>query len=296
MGKNTKTGLILEDGGMRAGFVAGALMALMDKEFIDFDYAIGISASVPSLAYFAAGQRKEIESIWRDELSTPRLLCYENIPTTFLSASPKRPILDIDYLVYEVFKKKYPVDVSAILRNKMICKFGVTEVKKAELDYLTPGDKDIYETMKAALAVPGCYPRTVCLDGCEYVDGGTVNLLPLEALQKIEDLDKIVCILSRPPNCDAEPPTLLNRVLLWRYFRKYDWMLNKIYEATHKYNEKIDLLKRLANAETGGTFIIFPDELPPVKFLSRDHSKINRTIDLGYRKVEKIQKEIAGFI
>jgi predicted patatin/cPLA2 family phospholipase len=30
-------GLVLEGGGMRAGFVAGALMALMDKGLTDFD-------------------------------------------------------------------------------------------------------------------------------------------------------------------------------------------------------------------------------------------------------------------
>ena len=100
-------GLILEGGGMRAGFVAGVLMALMDRGLVDFDRAVAVSASVPSLAYFAAGQREEIERVWRNELNTPKLVCYRNIPATSLALSKKRPFLDIDYLIYDVLKKKY---------------------------------------------------------------------------------------------------------------------------------------------------------------------------------------------
>ena len=100
--------LILEGGGMRAGFTAGALMALSDTGLVNFDVAMAVSASIPSLAYFTAGQREELETVWREELNTPKLVCYRNIPAASIALSPKRPVLDIDYLVYEVFKKKYP--------------------------------------------------------------------------------------------------------------------------------------------------------------------------------------------
>ena len=98
-------GLILEGGGMRAGFVAGAIMALMDMGLTGFDVAVAVSASVPTLAYFAAGQREEMEQVWRTELNTPKLVCYRNIPAASLILSAKRPILDIDYLIYDVFEK-----------------------------------------------------------------------------------------------------------------------------------------------------------------------------------------------
>ncbi len=96
-------GLILEGGGMRAGFVAGALMALMDEGFTDFNIAVAVSASVPTLAYFSSGQRREMEAVWRGELNTPKLVCYRNIPAASLTLSIKRPLLDIDYLIYDVF-------------------------------------------------------------------------------------------------------------------------------------------------------------------------------------------------
>ncbi|MFP4036250.1 MAG: patatin-like phospholipase family protein, partial [Desulfobacteraceae bacterium] len=98
-------GLVLEGGGMRAGFVAGALMAIMDMGLLEhFDTAVAVSASIPTLAYAAAGQRQDMEKVWREELNTPKLVCYKNIPAASLSPSSKRPVLDIDYLVFEVFK------------------------------------------------------------------------------------------------------------------------------------------------------------------------------------------------
>ena len=50
--------LVLEGGGLRAGFVAGALMAMMDLGLRNFDIAVAVSASVPSLAYFLSGRRE----------------------------------------------------------------------------------------------------------------------------------------------------------------------------------------------------------------------------------------------
>ena len=53
-------GLILEGGAMRAGFVADALTAFVDHNFVDVDTGAAVSAGVPTLAYFAAGQRQEM--------------------------------------------------------------------------------------------------------------------------------------------------------------------------------------------------------------------------------------------
>jgi hypothetical protein len=40
-------------------------MALMDRGFTRFNLAVAVSASVPTLVYFAADQRNEIEKVWQ---------------------------------------------------------------------------------------------------------------------------------------------------------------------------------------------------------------------------------------
>jgi hypothetical protein len=68
-------------------------MALIDNHFVDFNTGVAVSASVPTLAYFTAEQRKEMERVGRDELNPPKLVHYGNIPAGSLTLSPKRPPL-----------------------------------------------------------------------------------------------------------------------------------------------------------------------------------------------------------
>jgi predicted patatin/cPLA2 family phospholipase len=288
-------GLVLEGGAMRAGFVAGALMALMDKNLDDFDAAVAVSASVPTLAYFASGQREEMEKVWRHELTSPRLVCYHNIPAASLALSAKRPILNIDRLVFDIIKEKYPLNRNAFLASKMICRFAAASVPHGEQVFLKPEENDIYDVIKACLAVPGCYPTAVPMNDCEYVDGATVNPLPLKGLPDDETL-KVVAILSKPMSCENEPPNFLERALFWRYFKKYDWMLEKLWEAAQIYNTQVFQLEQMAQENPPRALIVCPDKMPPVKFVTLDHKKINRTIDLGYSKVEELEDQIGSFL
>ena len=82
--------LVLEGGGMRAGFVAGAAMAMLDRGLFAYDAALIVSASVPTRAYAAAGQRHDPEMVWRRQLCTPKLVCYRNIPAASLALSIRR--------------------------------------------------------------------------------------------------------------------------------------------------------------------------------------------------------------
>ena len=288
-------GLVLEGGAMRAGFVAGALMAFMDRNLAGFDIAAAVSASVPTLAYFAADQREELEIVWRTELTSPKLVCYQNIPAASLALSPKRPILNIDHLVYHIFQERYPLDRHALLTCKMDCRFSAATVPEGEEAFLNSRDENIYEVFKACLAVPGCYPSPITLNGREYVDGATVNPLPLDGLPHENNL-KIIAILSKPLNCEIEPPSFLERALFRRYFNRYDWMLEKLWEAAQLYNSQVSLLEQMAEENPPRALIISPEKMPPVKFVTLDNKKINRTIDLGYEKVEEMEDRIRGFI
>ncbi len=291
-----RLGLVLEGGGMRAGFVAGVVMALMDMGLLArFDLAAAVSASIPTLAYAAAGQREEMESVWRRELNTPRLVCYKNIPATSLAPSSKRPVLDIDYLVFDVFKTKYPLDRDRLLRSSIRCGFAVTRAADAELVLLDPAAHDIYEVFKASLAVPGCYPEAVRLGGEEYLDGGTVNPLPVDFLLG-RGMDLVVGVLSRPLDCENEPPNLLERALFWRYFQRYEWMMESLWGAAEKYNQEVSRLEEMAARTPPASLIIAPERMPPARFITRDRRKINRTIDMGYQRAEASAGDLRGIL
>jgi predicted patatin/cPLA2 family phospholipase len=289
------TSLLLEGGGMRAGFVAGALMALTDLGITRFDQALAVSASVPTLAYFAAGQREELETVWREELNTPKLVCYRNIPATSIHPSVTHPILDIDYLVYEVFERKYPLDLDRLLESGVDCRFAATCVNSRKLVLLDPQAADIYQIFKAALAVPGCYPAAVRVNGLEYADGGAVDPLPVRRFSEI-GASRFLAVLSRPLQATCEPPGLLERVLLWRYFSRHDWILNTLLDSAKRYNEQTARLAFMSHGSDPKAMVLCPERLPPAGFITRDRRKINRTIDQGYRSTMKQAEAIQRFV
>jgi len=192
MPKARRIALLLEGGGIRAGFAAGVLMALLDNNITQFDEALAVSASVPTLAYFLAQQRREIEEVWRHELCTPKLVCYRNIPAASLTLSSRRPVVDIDYLIYHVFKNKYPLDVGRLRKLDTRIYFAATRVPFGELVLLRLHHGDIYDIFRACLAVPGCYPTTVRVEKDDFVDGGTVNPLSASFLPNQAKINRTV--------------------------------------------------------------------------------------------------------
>jgi predicted patatin/cPLA2 family phospholipase len=287
-------GLILEGGSMRAGFVAGAVMALMDQGMTSFDTAVGVSASVPTLAYFAAGQRRSIEKIWREEIDS-KVVHYRNLPLTFVHPSKRWPILDIDHLVDEVFKRKYPLNVSALLNSRMHCGFAATRLSDAKQVILPPDRNSIYKIFKAALAMPGCYPDPIHINGEAYVDGGTADLLPVKYLWNLK-IEKLLIILSKPIGYNGGLVNIWGKILFRRYFCRYDWMLNTIAKAEKAYSQGVSSLLKLAADNPFRVFIICPDTMPPAKSVTRNADKINQTLDLGYRKVETFYRPLGRFL
>lgn len=66
----SKTGLIVEGGGMKCAYSAGILDAFIDEN-ITFDYAIGVSAGSANVASFLAGQRERNLRYYTDWIKDP---------------------------------------------------------------------------------------------------------------------------------------------------------------------------------------------------------------------------------
>ena len=83
---------------------------------------------------------------------------------------------------------------------------------------------------------------------------------------------------------------------MWRYLKRYDWMVEKLWEAARTFNEERAHLEQLAGMHPPRTLIVSPERMPPAGFITRDGRKINRTIDMGYRTAEDRMEEIGAFV
>ncbi len=158
-----KTALILTGGGMRSAHGAGFLYCLGAELGITApDILIGTSGNAGNALYFAAGQYDYLRSIWTE---------YDTWAPDFISFRRLRHIMDVDYLIDEVFKKRLPLDVAALEKTKSICLIPTTNAKTGKTQYWRSGLVDPFELLRAAKAIPYLYGKKITLKGRRYIDG-----------------------------------------------------------------------------------------------------------------------------
>jgi len=73
-------------------------------------------------------------------------------------------------------------------------------------------------------------------------------------------------------------------------------MLTTIADVEKAYSKQVSSLLKSGSADPLRAFVIFPDRMPPPKSITRNGDKINRTLDLGYEKIEKLQARLGRFL
>lgn len=157
-----KTAIVLSGGGMRSTHGAGFLYALGTMLGITKpDIVVASSGNAGNALYYIAGQYEFIRRAWTEALSAPAFISY---------IRPRR-IMDIDWLVDTVFKKKLPLDVAALKRTPIKYFIPATNARSGATQYWTNGSVDPFELLRAAKALPVLYGRPVPLLWREYIDG-----------------------------------------------------------------------------------------------------------------------------
>jgi predicted patatin/cPLA2 family phospholipase len=203
--------------------------------------------------------------------------------------------VNLDYLIYDVLRARFPLRLDALRANPMRCHFAAAKGPEGALTLLRPDADDIYRIFKACLAVPGGYPGTVTVDGSQYLDGAVANPLPVRALLD-QGAKRILAVLAKPLGREQSAPSLLEKAMLWKYFSKYEWVLERINESVHVHAEEVSLLRAMAKHNPPEAFVICPDEDLPMLFITRDPVKINRAVNLGYKKVVELEGRLREFL
>lgn len=185
-------------GGMRCAYSAGATVALA-KEFglCEPGMFLASSGSVGTMFYFLARQYDAIERIWTKHLATRR----------FVSLLRVGKIMDIDWLVDEVFRRIDPLDVRTVNNSPTKWRVPVTDKEKRSVRFVGKEDGlNVFELMRAAKAAPFIYGKSVILDGREYIDGdlakpfgtiGTISALLPGNISKVILLETRVATPSK---------------------------------------------------------------------------------------------------
>ncbi len=251
-----KLAIITSEGGMRCAYSVGVILALVEKYHLKKpDFVIGASGSTGTLSYFVSGQYKSIKNIWENLLSTEK----------FISAYRLEKVMDIDYLVDEVFRKEDPLNVAAVKSSSIELFIMLTDVESGKPVYFSQKEVDIFEALRASSAMPVFFNKSVSINGRKYIDGAiSFHLEDGVALAKKLGATKIIAINNRNRS-------LISRLSEWMYFLSQNKMIRQAMRRP-----------RLDIKDDASVFLIQPLSKLPVSTLDNNKKRLKQTIRIGY--------------
>lgn len=287
--------LILQGGGLRGAFAAGACFALADLGISQFDLALAVSASVPTLAYFLAGQCREGREVWENYVCTKRFIRYSNLLWILGSGYRHRPLVDLHYLVYQVFRDRFPLKVDRLLSSRTEAYFVATDIETYESHYFRPDRDNIYQIMWACMALPGAAPEKPLIDGHGFIDGGVVDPVPIGKALELGG-DRFLVIMTVPPDIVFRKASFLERTAAKRYFEDNPELSDICTSRNDPLETCITQLEKLKKEAPEDVLVIRPEKTLPARRITRNRRKVVNTLKIGYEEVIRNQEKIRAFL
>ena len=279
-----KKGLILEGGGLRGLFTAGAVDALMENN-VEFEYIIGVSAGGGNALNYKSHQIGRTKNVMMPE---NRKL------NAFGKYAFKRSgrLIDLD-MIYETFPyKHFPFDFESYYSSDKECEYVAVNCLSGEAEYLSENsdNKRLGLIGKATCCVPlVCKP--VVIDGVPYLDGSIVDSLPVKhAFEK--GCDKQFVIFTRE---EKTMPTDYRKMkgILKVVFRKYPNLLDAFWKRFDRYFEQLDYLKKM---EKEGKVYVLRPEIESISKSKPDYEADERFYNHGYEIMKRKMPELQEFL
>lgn len=265
-----KRGLVIEGGGFRACYAAGAVYELLKSApNLHFDVVAANSASVCTAAYFVTRQIGEMEKIriGGGILSSPKLLNFWRVPIAW-----HKSLIDLEFLFEDLLIKQFPLDLEALKKSPTELYVTVMHYKSGRRSEFSNRDPEILEAMKASCAVPWAYKEKIMIRGERYFDG-FYDSIPLR-IAKEKKCDEIWVISTRPTGY---------RKGKLKLFEKIPQQTCQLLSKRHYYYNKT-----AEEVENNKNYIIVrPKEALPVSRFTNDRKQLENVFALGQRDMKE---------
>ncbi|MBQ6493214.1 MAG: patatin family protein [Erysipelotrichaceae bacterium] len=269
----SKTGLVLEGGGLRGVFTAGAIQCFIEKD-INFDYVIGVSAGACNTFAFVGKQKDYMK----------RCMVQKNPFNSFYGLPQmveSHRYVDLDKVFYD-YTEQYGYDFSKFMANPIEWEMAVSNIETGQAEYMTSKDVDKARLIgKASCSIPGL-TDPVEIDGHLYLDGGICDSIPIErAMEK--GCDRLVIILTRKKGNYSKVNDAA-MALFRRVYGDHPEFVKALAHRTQLYHDQADLAEQL---EAEGKAIIIRPTMQEVGRLESDEKELTLSYYHGYTKAKE---------
>ena len=265
--------LVSGGGGLTGAYSAG-VHATLCRELGPSYFGEIFSCSVGTLnsTFSVSGQPEIIEHVWRNRVHGNQLV-------NFTNPLRKRQILDLDYLLVDLFQTgESKLNVAAVMSSRTKITYSLTNLSSGKPSYHNPSLDNIFDLIKASCSIP-FVTSPVKINGSNYGDGSLTNPLPLERALS-EDSDEIVVVYNKPRDFYESGSFTRLGGLMGAFSTRPISDLLKSFEQ--RIRETEELLKSDSRIK-----IIRPEKpLPLRSILDTDKERLNQTFDLGIKDAQ----------
>lgn len=277
-----QTGLVIEGGGMRGIYAAGALDVMMEHD-IKVDGVIGVSAGATHGCCYVSGQAGRSIRYYKKYVGDKHFMSFYSLFTTGEIVGKK--------LCYdEIPNRLDPYDYEAFVRSPVKFYATCTNVETGGSEYILCKDfrKDM-DYMRASASMP-CVSKIVEVNGLKLLDGGIADSIPVAAFRKM-GYKKNIVILTRPRNYRKKKENLLMTRII---YRKYPNLVRAMAKRHEKYNATLEYLERLERQ--GEVLVIAPTDSLKVSRMEKSIDKIQQMYDMGREDTLVALRRIQNFL
>lgn len=280
----TKTGLVLEGGGVRGIYTAGVLDVFMERG-LTFDALVGVSAGAIHGCSYLSNQHGRSIRYYEKYCGDPRFMSFQS----FLKTGD---VVGVDFCYHELPDVLDPYDYEAFLKNETPFYAVCSNVETGEAEYpqLTDMRAQI-DLLRASASLP-YFSRIVEFGGKKYLDGGCTDSIPVDAARRLGCARNVV-VLTREESYRKSAEKRLLTALVYRKYPAFAAALRRRHEM---YNAQVARVRELERA--GEIFVIRPASALGVGRMEKDTAKVRAAYETGRAdataKLEALDKWLKG--
>ena len=276
---NPKCSLVLEGGGMRGAYTAGALTWLIDNE-LNIENCYGISTGAVHLCNFMTRDKENLLYF-----STVGIADKRYIGKNALLRCGK--FVDYDYLFDYIMMQERKYDLTPLRNCEARGRYGLYRIGIGKTEYYSLNEATI-DHLKASTTLP-VLGKIVNIAGEEYFDGGITDMIPIEEALR-DGNEKFVIITTKPEDYVRKPSSSFV-VNLMKIMYPQCPQLSADYAIRHEnYYRQISIINELV--EKNDAIYCFPTGHSKVTRLGGSREELKNLFDMGYADMEKRKEAI----
>jgi predicted patatin/cPLA2 family phospholipase len=262
-------GLVLQGGGMRGVYTAGALDFYMEQNLY-FPYVTAVSAGACNATAYLSRQKGFGKIMQINYIHDRRYVSLRNILRG-------KSIFGMDFIFDEIPNKLEPFHFDRFNQAEEILKVGATDCLSGRSVFFEKKDcREIFTVLRASCSIP-FISSIVNYEGMKLLDGGISAPIPIQ--QSIEDGNRLNVVILTGDERSMRKPRFL-QLLAKQVYGPYKELRKALFNHYAVFNETISEIQQLESLKTA--FVLRPGCRIPTKSIERNPAVLTSLYNQGY--------------